>query len=115
MVVESPELLIVLHLSATLIFMPTKRPRITITETSVVARRLKLAATRFPDRAESRGDLLLALTEVAEMTLMTEQSGDTRRASAKKRLLERTRSITPTAAQAMLSARDQDWQHTADW
>ncbi|MDQ3767898.1 MAG: hypothetical protein M3370_00235 [Actinomycetota bacterium] len=47
--------------------MPT--PRITLTEMPALARRLELAATRFPDRAKSRADLLLALTEVAEETL----------------------------------------------
>lgn len=89
--------------------MPTKRPRVTITETSVLTRRLELAATRFPGRARSRADLLLALTEVAERTLTTGDGDHGDRAAAKKRLLERTQGITPDAAQAMLAAREEDW------
>jgi len=90
--------------------MPTKRPRVTITETPAVARRLELAATRFPQRAESRADLLLALTEVAEEVLTKAREGDDGRSAAKRRLLARTRDITPQDAQAMLSAREIDWQ-----
>jgi hypothetical protein len=60
--------------------MPPKRPRVRLTETPLVARRLELAATRFPDRAKSRADLL-------------------------------TQAITPDTAQAMLAAREADWQH----
>ncbi|HVS28828.1 MAG TPA: hypothetical protein VHE14_04700 [Solirubrobacteraceae bacterium] len=91
--------------------MPTKRPRVTLTETPVVARRLELAATRFPERADSRADLLLALTEVAEQALAKADGDDDGRAAAKKRLLDRTRAITPDAARAMLAAREADWQH----
>jgi hypothetical protein len=90
--------------------MPTKRPRVTVTETPVLARRLELAATRFPDRARSRADLLLALTEVAEKTLVRAEGTDEGRAGARERLLARTRAITPDTAQAMLAARDADWQ-----
>jgi hypothetical protein len=91
--------------------MPTKRPRVTITETPVVAQRLELAATRFPDRAKSRADLLLALTEVAEKTLVKAEGDDQGRAVARERLLARTRAITPDTAQAMLAAREADWQY----
>ncbi|MDQ3091575.1 MAG: hypothetical protein M3R46_07955 [Actinomycetota bacterium] len=91
--------------------MPTKRPRVTITETPVVAQRLELAATRFPDRAKSRADLLLALTEVAEKTLVEAEGDDEGRAVARERLLVRTRAITPDTAQAMLAAREADWQY----
>jgi hypothetical protein len=89
----------------------TKRPRVTLTETPVVARRLELAATRFPDRPKSRADLLPALTEVAEQALAKAGGDDDGRAAAKERLLERTRAITPDTAQAMLAAREADWQH----
>lgn len=91
--------------------MPTKRPRLTITETPVLARRLELAATRFPDRARSRTDLLLALTEVAEETLVKTDEDDDGRALARERLLARTQAITSETAQAMLAAREADWQH----
>lgn len=91
--------------------MPTKRPRVTITETPVVARRLELAATRFPERASSRADLLLALTEVAENALAKADGDDDGRAAAKRRLLARMQSATPDTAQAMLAARDTDWHH----
>jgi len=91
--------------------MPTKRPRVTITETPAVARRLELAATRFPDRADSRADLLLALTEVAEQFLVSVEGDDQGRAAAKRRLLARTRAITPEAAQSLLAARQADWRH----
>lgn len=91
--------------------MPTKRPRVTITETPVVARRLELAATRFPERASSRADLLLALTEVAEEALLKADGDDDGRAAAKERLLARMQAITPDAAQAIVTAREADWQH----
>jgi hypothetical protein len=91
--------------------MPTKRPRLTLTETPVVARRLELAATRFPDRATSRADLLLALTEVAEEVLLKADGDDGGRAAAKERLLARTQAITPDAAHEMLAAREADWRH----
>lgn len=89
--------------------MPTKRPRLTLTETPVVARRLELAATRFPERATSRADLLLALTEVAEEALANTEGEDNGRGAAKRRVLARTRDITPAAAQAMIAAREDDW------
>lgn len=89
--------------------MPTKRPRLTLTETPVVARRLELAATRFPERATSRADLLLALTEVAEEALANTEGEDNGRGAAKRRVLACTRDITPAAAQAMIAAREDDW------
>jgi hypothetical protein len=91
--------------------MPTKRPRVTITETPAVARRLELAATRFPARANSRASLLLALTEVAEGVLVKADGDDDGRAAAKGRLLARTRAMTPEAAEALLAAREDDWRH----
>lgn len=97
----------VLHLAR----MPTKRPRVTITETPVVARRLELAATRFPDRASSRADLLLALTEIAEETLVKAEGEFDGRALARKRLLARSRATTPDIAHTMLAAREIDWRH----
>ena len=89
--------------------MPTKRPRVTITETPEVEQRLELAATRFPERAGSRSDLLLALTEVAERALRHGADGDDVRAAAKRRVLQHTRTIDAQAAEAMLAARDEDW------
>lgn len=76
-----------------------------------MARRLELAATRFPERAGSRADLLLALTEVAERALLEVEGHGDARAAAKERLLARTRAITPDAAATMLSARESDWRH----
>lgn len=90
--------------------MPTTRPRVTITETPDVARRLELAAARFPDRSRSRSDLLLALTEVAEDALRRTAAGDDAREAAKQRLLERTRAIASADAEAMLEARERDWK-----
>jgi len=101
----------VLHLGVTLVHVPTKRPRLTLTETPAMARRLELAASRFPERAASRTDLLLALTEIAEETLLLADGDDGGRAAAKRRLLARTQSIPSDAAEAMIAARAQDWQH----
>lgn len=95
--------------------MPTKRPRLTLTETPVVTRRLELAATRFPERAASRTELLLALTEVAEEVLANGDGDDGGRAAAKERLLARTQAIAPDAAREMLAAREEDWQHESGW
>ena len=89
--------------------MPTKRPRHLVTETPALARRLDLAAARFPGRANSRGDLIVALTEVAEAALLAGADADDRRAAAKQRVLARTNEITPEAAAAMLAAREADW------
>jgi len=83
---------------------------VTVTETPVVARRLELAATHFPNRADSRADLLLALTEVAEQALLQADGDDGGRAAAKRRLLDHTRKLSPETAQAMLDAREADWQ-----
>lgn len=95
---------------------PTTRHRLTVTETPVVARRLDLAATRFPDLAGSRQALLLRLTEIAEQALLAHaDGGDDSRAGAKRRLLERTGTITPADAEAMLAAREADWQHTLEY
>lgn len=91
--------------------MPTKRPRLTITETPAVARRLALAATQFPERANSRTDLLLALTEVAERSLVRSLPDHDERDAAKRRVVERTRSMSAATAKAMLDARETDWQH----
>jgi len=100
----------VLRFGATLTDMPRKRPRVTVTESPDLARRLDLAATRFPERSHSRADLLLALTEVAEQALVHGPGRDEKREHAKHRLLQRTRSLTTEEADAMLAARDLDWQ-----
>jgi hypothetical protein len=90
--------------------MPTKRPRLTITETPVVARRLELAATRFPELVGSRSELLLRLTEVAEASLLEQPADrDDARAEAKRRVLERTRRTTAEEAEQILAAREADW------
>lgn len=88
--------------------MPTKRPRLMVTETPVVARRLELAAARFPELAGSRVALLLRLTEIAEEALRgaTEEL----RVEAKRRVIERTRGITPEQTEVMLATREIDWQ-----
>ncbi|MDQ3677476.1 MAG: hypothetical protein M3401_11855 [Actinomycetota bacterium] len=92
--------------------MPTKRPRITVTETPVLARRLQLAAARFPEHSASRAELLLRLTEVAERALVHEGgAGDGEREAAKRRLLERTQTITFEAGETMIATREADWQH----
>lgn len=92
--------------------MPTKLPRITVTETAPLARRLELAATRFPHRASSRADLLVALTELAE-DVLEDPDRSTDRATAKLRLLERTRQLTADDAAAILEAREASWQPNA--
>lgn len=95
--------------------MPTKRPRLTVTETPVIARRLELAAACFPELAGSRLDLLVRLTEVAEKSLLRQPAGgDDSRAAAKRRLLARAGAITPERARAMLAAREDDWHHDRD-
>lgn len=87
-----------------------------MTETPAVARRLDLAATRFPDLAGSRQALLLRLTEIAEQALLAHaDGGDDSRAGAKRRLLERAGTITPADAEAMLAAREADWQPTLEY
>jgi hypothetical protein len=91
--------------------MPTKRPPLTVTETPVLARRLELAGARFPELAGSRVALLLRLTEIAEETLRGEAARSaTSCAEAKRRVLERTQGITPDQSEAMLAAREIDWQ-----
>jgi len=94
--------------------MPTKRPRITVTETPALAHRLNLIATRLPERAHSRADLLIALTEVAEEALAEAKrrdSGDGHddRERAKAFVLQHTAGITPEQAQVMLDQREAEW------
>jgi hypothetical protein len=91
--------------------MPTKRPRITITESPEVARRLNLVAARMPERAHSRADLLLALTELAENVLVeTKYDGrQDNREKAKQFVLRYTADITPEQSEAILDAREADW------
>jgi hypothetical protein len=91
--------------------MPTQRPRLTVTETPEVARRLDIAAAHFPALASSRKDLLLQLTEVAEQTLVDRgRMEDNPRSTAKRRLLQRSRALSDDDAEAMLAAREADWQ-----
>lgn len=99
-----------LHLGATLVRMPTTRPRITVTETPEVTKRLELAATRFPGRASTRAGLLLLLTEVAERALQDAAGDDGGRAEAKRRVLAETRAISPDDADAIIAARESEWQ-----
>jgi hypothetical protein len=90
--------------------MPTQRPRLTLTETPEIARRLDLAAAHYPALAGSRKELLLRLTEVGEKALNDGSvGGGDARAEAKRQVLERTREISQADAQAMLAAREADW------
>ena len=93
--------------------MPTKRPRITITETPEVAHRLNLVAARMPERARSRADLLLALTELAENVLVEgkDNEGRDERQTAKQFVLQYTANITLEHSEAILDAREADWAH----
>lgn len=69
-----------------------------------------LAATRFPELAGSRSELLLRLTEVAEASLLEQPADrDDARAEAKRRVLERTRRTTAEEAEEILAAREADW------
>lgn len=99
------------HCGATLIFVPTKRPRLTVTETPEVERRLNFAASRFPALAGRRRELLLRLTELGEQALVERAEGDDPRTQAKRRILARTRAITEADARAMMAAREDEWRH----
>lgn len=94
--------------------MPTKYPRVTVTETPLLTRRLELAASRFPERARSRADLLVALTEVAEQAMTRTVADEDRRAAAKQRLLDRTRAMTPEAGAEILAQRDRAWPNDSE-
>jgi len=90
--------------------MPTQRPRLTLTETPEIARRLDLVAAHYPALAGSRKELLLRLTEVGEKALNDGSVGvGDARAEAKRQVLERTQAISQADAQAMLAAREADW------
>lgn len=91
--------------------MPTQRPRLTVTETPDVAARLDVAAAHFPALAGSRKQLLLRLTELGVQTLQSRDNDSDLREASKRRILERTRAITPEEAQALLAAREADWRH----
>jgi hypothetical protein len=80
---------------------------VTVTETPEVARRLDLAAARFPERAASRSDLLVALTEVAEQALLRGDVDDG--AAARARLLERSLQIDEDEAERILEDREAAW------
>jgi hypothetical protein len=94
--------------------MPTKRARLTITETPEVERRLDRAAARHPELAGRRRDLLLWLSEVGEQALEEREAAASAREEAKRRVLARTRSIGPEEADAMLAAREAEWEHELD-
>lgn len=93
--------------------MPTKRPRITVTETPELAHRLNLVAARLPERRGSRADLLIALTELAEGVLceVDALSDAGEREKAKACVLRYTAGITAEQAEEMLDAREADWAH----
>lgn len=93
--------------------MPTKRPRLTITETPVVARRLDLVAVRHPELAGSRREQLLLLTELGERALLHEPGERDARDSARRRLLARTAALTPGDAAAILERRESAWDRDA--
>ncbi len=94
--------------------MPTHRPRVTITETPIVARRLDLVASRHPELAGSRREQLLLLTELGERVLRESGSPSDDRAAARRRLLERTRALTSTDANTILAGRESDWARDRD-
>lgn len=90
--------------------MPTKLRRITVSETRDLARRLDLAAQRFPELAGSRSRLLLALTEVAEEALASKPEDDReRREAAWNFLLESMEGTTVERELAALEERDAYW------
>jgi hypothetical protein len=91
--------------------MPTKRRRLTVTETPEIAQRLDVAAAHFPARADSRKELLLVLTEVGAEALAERGDEDDPREAAKRRVLAETRSMTEEEGLAMLAAREAGWQH----
>ncbi len=77
-----------------------------------MTRRLSLVAARHPELADSRNELLLRLTEIAEESLLEEIGHDNgRREAAKRRLLARTRAITAEQAREILDSREADWAH----
>jgi crotonobetainyl-CoA:carnitine CoA-transferase CaiB-like acyl-CoA transferase len=90
--------------------MPTKRPRLTVTETPDVARRLDSAAAHFPALAGSRRDLLLRLTELGEQALAEQSTRAERRAAARRRVIEQTQAMTADEAVEMLAERDAAWR-----
>lgn len=95
--------------------MPTKRPRLTVTETQAIAQRLDLAAAHFPDLAGHRTKLLLRLTEVGEQALVRRgaQSEDPREA-AKQRVLAHTGAIGEADGDAILERRNAAWHFGLD-
>ena len=102
------------HLRCYTLDVPTRHHRLTVTETPEIARRLDLAATRFPDLAGSRGLLLLRLTELGERALLTAAGPADTRAVAKQRVLARTQGLSPEQRDALLAARDQAWLRLTD-
>jgi Ser/Thr protein kinase RdoA (MazF antagonist) len=87
-----------------------------ITETDEVAGRLDYASRRFPELAGRRKDLLVRLTELGEQALRdSEPDAATRRAAAKRAILDITAAMTEGEAEAMLEAREAMWSHDVDW
>ena len=77
-----------------------------------MTRRLSLVAARHPELADSRNELLLRLTEIAEESLLGEIGDDNgRREAAKRRLHARAQAITTERAREMLDSREADWSH----
>lgn len=71
---------------ATLIAVPTSRPRHTVTETDELARALDAAAARWPDEKEARTRLLLRLVEVGHRAI---EEDDEARAERRRKVIER--------------------------
>lgn len=94
--------------------MPTKRARLTVTETPEVADRLDFAATRFPELAGRRRELLLRLAEAGEAALR-DDTGKKRREEAKRRILAEMRAMTPEQTEEILSNREEQWRRDLDW
>lgn len=76
---------------------------------------MNLAAARLPDRARSRADLLLALTEMAEDVLVEADDALRGRAAereaAKAFILEFTGELTAEESQVILDKREAEWAH----
>lgn len=75
---------------ATLILVPTARPRHTVTETDDVARALADAARRWPEDRRRPGRLLIRLIHEGHRAVRAETAGETRR---RREVIERTQGV----------------------
>lgn len=86
-------------------WVPTTRPRHTITETDQVARALDEAATVWPDLGESRSQLLLRLIEEGYQAIL---EGRQRRAAQRRTVIRRTSGVLTGAYEDGYLARLRD-------